>query len=331
MIKIVKRKMSLVGLVILVLGLAACGSDTENVGSGGESSTGSAISDSAGSGTAAKVRLTDDYADALPVQTQLAIGTLQLEETDWLVDETLAAEILPLWRAVQSLGNSETAAEAEVNAVINQIQDTMSSEQVTAIADMKLTEEGLVAMIEGGELQFARGGGGFGGQGGGQGGGGFGGGNFIPGGGGPGGGGFGGPGRGGFGNLSEEDIATRQAQFAEGGFAAFRGRAMTGAVIRLLETKTGEAPEGGPGRFFGSVFDIVSEETGLTVEEIQAQTTEGVTLAEIIEANGGYLETVKTALTEVFSNFQGLDDQDIEQRVEAILNGNFAQPADEQE
>jgi hypothetical protein len=330
----VKKRISLIGLLILILGLAACGSVTENAGSDGESNTSSASSDSV-SETAEKVRLSDEYTDALPVQTQLAVGTLQLEETEWVVDETLAAELLPLWRAVQSLSNSETAAEAEVNAVINQIQDTMSSERVTAITDMKLTEERLAAMIEEGELQFGRGGGAFGGPGVAPGGGGFGGRNFIPGGGGPGGGGFGGPGGGGFGNLSEDDIATRQAQFAEGGFAAFRGRAMTGAVIRLLEAKTGEAPEGGRGGalggFFGSIFEVVSEETGLTAEEIQAQTAEGVTLAEIIEANGGNLEAVKVALTETFSNFQDLDDQDVEQRVEAILNGNFAQPADGQE
>jgi hypothetical protein len=207
----------------------------------------------------------------------------------------------------------------------------MSSEQVIAIADMKLTEEGLTAMIEEGELQLRSGS--FGRQGSGPGGGGFGG-NFVPGGDGPGGrpgGGFGGPGGGGFGNQSEDDIATRQAQFAEGDFSALRERAMTGAVIRLFEAKTGEEAEGGPGDFFGSIFDVVSEETGLAVEEIQAQTAEGVTLAEIVEDNGGDLETVKTALTETFSNFQDLDDQDVEQRVEAILNGNFAQPADDQE
>jgi hypothetical protein len=81
----------------------------------------------------------------------------------------------------------------------------------------------------------------------------------------------------------------------------------------------------------GSIFEVVSEETGLTAEEIQAQTAEGVTLAEIIKANGGDLEAVKAALTETFSNFQDLNDQDVEQRVEAILNGNFAQPADDQE
>jgi ABC-type glycerol-3-phosphate transport system substrate-binding protein len=73
----VKKRISLIGLLILILGLAACGSVTENAGSDGESNTSSASSDSV-SETAEKVRLSDEYTDALPVQTQLAVGTLQL-------------------------------------------------------------------------------------------------------------------------------------------------------------------------------------------------------------------------------------------------------------
>jgi hypothetical protein len=106
---------SLLVIGLLVVGLsAACG--------GGEGET--AVSPSTDS-----PRLTADYADALPVQSQLAVGMLQLEETDLAVDEALAAEILPLWRALQSLSNSYTTAEAEITAVLNQIQDTMQPAQ----------------------------------------------------------------------------------------------------------------------------------------------------------------------------------------------------------
>ena len=96
-------------------------------------------------------------------------------------------------------------------------------------------------MIESGELAFGRGNPGGSraeGTGGGSGGG-------LPGGGagrGAGGGPGGLPG-GSPDGMSEDDIATRQAEFAEGGSVAFKDRFLTGAVVRMLQTKTGEAPE----------------------------------------------------------------------------------------
>ena len=86
------RGLLVIGLFAMGL-LAAC--------SGGAAET--AVSNSSGS-----PRLTADYNQALPVQSQLAVGTLQLEETDLAVDEALAAEILPLWRALQSFASLPT-------------------------------------------------------------------------------------------------------------------------------------------------------------------------------------------------------------------------------
>ena len=196
----------------------------------------------------------------------------------------------------------------------------MSPDQIQAIAAMQLTEESMTQLFESGELAFG-GFRGFGDRAGGDGedapGGfrGFGGGGFP--GGGPGGGGQGGPGGGlpggGFGNLSEDDRATRQAQFAEGDFGDFQGRALTRAVVLLLQTKTGQAPERRPGDIFTMVFTIVSEETGLTVEEIQGQTAEATTLAEIIETNGGDIEAVRTRLIEALSQQPNAADLDAEQ------------------
>ena len=102
-------------------------------------------------------RLNDDYADALPVMTQLAAGTLQLESSDTAVDETLAAEILPLWQAAQSLSNSDTAADIEIEAVLNQIQDAMQPAQVAAIAEMKLTSDSLAELMTSGAIAFGPG------------------------------------------------------------------------------------------------------------------------------------------------------------------------------
>ncbi len=184
-------------LVSLTLILAACG---------GTSST---------ANNAATV-LNEDYTDALSVQTQLTLGTLKLEETDLAVDSEQAAELLTLWQAIRSLSSSDITAEGEIEAIVNQILETMSSEQLDAIAAMELTQEGIFELTE--ELGIARGGdltadgdsrssapdG------------------IVPGsGGGPGGGLGGGLGGGGFGegsgdlDLDPEQIATLQAERAE--------------------------------------------------------------------------------------------------------------------
>ena len=310
------KKMSFVFIIALIglLVLSACGrSDEPAAGSGTQASTGNEeqapTSSDSQSAAAVKARLSADFANALSPQGQLALGTLQLEESDLALDETAATELLPLWQALQSLSNSQTTAAVEIDAVVNQIQDSMTAEQIAAIAGMKLTEDILTTMFEEGEL--GRAGRGEGSEGGISGG--FGGGGDFPGGrpgGGQGGGAGGGPG-GDLGTLSEDDIATRRAEFAEGGFGDIQDRLLLGSVVRLLQEKSGQAPE----RFglFDTVYTVISEEIGLSVEEIQAQTADGATLAELVEANGSDLEAVKALLIKAFNELPNAEDLDVEQ------------------
>lgn len=187
-------KVKFLGLLVsLTLILVACG------GANGAASSAATI-------------LNEDYPDALSVQTQLTLGTLKLEETDLAVDSEQAAELLTLWQAIRSLSTSDVTAEGEIEALVNQILETMNSEQLEAIAAMELTQEGIFELTQ--ELGIARGGdlttagdprssapdG------------------IVPGsgpggglGGGPGGGGIGGLG----GELNPEQIATLQAERAE--------------------------------------------------------------------------------------------------------------------
>jgi len=204
----------------------------------------------------------------------------------------------------------------------------MSAEQVAAIAEMKLTEDSLTEMTESGALGFR----GFGGRnagddsnggfalppGGFEGGpGGFGGGE----GGGPGGGFGGGPG--GFGgNLSEDDIATRRAQFAQGDLGDMGDigeQLLTGAVVRLMQEKTGQAPTD-RGGLFEVVFGVIAEETGLSVEEVQAAVANAQSLAEIVEANGGDVETVRAALIEAFEALPNAADFNAEELADQWLS-----------
>ena len=293
------KKKVIITSLILILFLSAC-----TPSGGAETDLSDALSEGVSDSTAStndKIRLSDDYNDALTVESQLALGTIRLEDTDLAVDETLAAEILPLWQALQSLTNSETAASMEVTAVLNQIQDTMAPEQIQAIAEMSLTNEALTEMFNSGELSMGRtrpqgedgettgggqrGGGGILGQGGGPGGG-------------PGGGGL--PGGG---NISEDDIATRRAEFESGdGMAQFQDQALVMSVIRTLQTKTGEAPTQRPGGLFTTALEAVSAEIGVSVEGMQTKMQEGQTLRQIIEEAGGDVEALRTVMVEALGD-----------------------------
>lgn len=102
--------------------------------------------------------LNADYENALPVELQLAIGTLKLDGTEQAVDAGQAAELLPLWKAVLSLGQSETVAAEEMQALFKQIQETMTTEQVQVIAGMQITGEDMAQVAQDLGLEFFGGG-----------------------------------------------------------------------------------------------------------------------------------------------------------------------------
>jgi len=121
------------------------------------------------------------YDGALSASNQLALGTMQLEEadeqhpTDDAVTPEQAADLLPLWQALQG----GVTAEAEVVALMKQIEGTMTQEQLEAIARLQLTQEDLRAWTQSQGLSMGAG-----------------------------------PGRAGGGEaLSPEERATRQAEF----------------------------------------------------------------------------------------------------------------------
>jgi len=326
-----RRIILLVFGLALALALAACGQGNDQ-GAAGESAAtngNTAADNSAGdSGTETIVaQISDNFDGALSPAGQLALGTLQLEDGELAVSEEQATTLLPLWQALQSLSNSETTAQVELDAVVKQIQGSMTAEQVATIAGMKLTADDLTAAVQNGDLGFR----GFGGRNattegdsgftppeggfiGGPGGG------FGPPGGVPGegpGGGFGG---GAGGNLSEDDIATRRAEFASNGVTGdMSEQFLIGAVVRLMQTKTGEAPAG-PGSLFETVFSLVADETGLTVEEIQAAMADGQSLTEITENNGGDVAAVREAMITAFEALPNASELDPEQLADQWLS-----------
>jgi len=152
--------------LIIVLVLSACGSsavETKDTNDSSASSEAASSNEENSSQTEPRPGIGSNFENALPESAQLALGTFLLEETDNSVNPAQAADLLPLWKAARSLSQSETVAEAELDAVFNQIQSTMTSEQLAAISAMQLTGEDMSQVAEDIGLSFGFGaGGGFG-------------------------------------------------------------------------------------------------------------------------------------------------------------------------
>jgi len=114
-------------LLVIALILSGC--------SGGTAAATDATQAATGNGTA--LSLTD----------KLAPGILKLEGTDLAVTAEQAAELLPLWKAVKSLGASDTATQLEIDAVYQQIQDALTAEQLAAIEALDLSGENMRTLM----------------------------------------------------------------------------------------------------------------------------------------------------------------------------------------
>ncbi|MGD0877903.1 MAG: hypothetical protein ABSA01_07135 [Anaerolineales bacterium] len=115
-----KKWMFVTILVSLVLVLTACGS-SQNLKASASSTS------------------------SLSLEGQLLVGTFKLENTSLAVTSEQAATLIPLWEALQSLASSNSAASQEVDAVVSQIESSMSKQQVSRITTMKLTQQDLAA------------------------------------------------------------------------------------------------------------------------------------------------------------------------------------------
>ncbi len=118
-----------IGVVLSVAALAGC--------SGAGAASGE--SQPATSNTA----LDTSYPDALPVQQQLALGTLQFEGTARAVSAEQAARLLPLWQGLRGVLSSQNPAQAEIDALSKQIESGLTADQLAAIRDMQLTQTAL--------------------------------------------------------------------------------------------------------------------------------------------------------------------------------------------
>jgi hypothetical protein len=84
--------------------------------------------------------LDTSYEGALAVRNQLALGTLQLDGTPNAITADQAKTLLTLWQALRATTQSGTSAQAEVNALLTQIEGALTAKQLAAIKDLKLTQ-----------------------------------------------------------------------------------------------------------------------------------------------------------------------------------------------
>lgn len=85
---------------------------------------------------------------ALTTELKLIIGTFKLEKTNQAVTAEQAASLLPLWQVYNELTSSGTSAQAEVDALLSQIQDTMTADQMKTINAMNLTQQDAFALMQ---------------------------------------------------------------------------------------------------------------------------------------------------------------------------------------
>jgi len=110
-----------IGLVFLTVALVACSKAAATTATSGNTAPGGT-----GPGPSGGLADTD----------KLALGTLKLEGTDNAVTPAQAAKLLPLWQMIQG-GSPQSDQETE--AVLKQVEGTMTPAQMAAINGMALT------------------------------------------------------------------------------------------------------------------------------------------------------------------------------------------------
>ncbi len=86
--------------------------------------------------------------NTLSPATRLALGTLKLEGTAQAVTIDQASTLVTLWQAYQSLNNSDTSAQEELDGLLKQIRAAMTSDQNKAIDAMQLTSQSMNEVMQ---------------------------------------------------------------------------------------------------------------------------------------------------------------------------------------
>jgi hypothetical protein len=148
-VDLVKKNILLIVSILLILALNACGSITTQPAG----QTASEQNPIEGAPTE-ELDPGQNPGGTMPLAMRLIMGILKLEETDTPITPEQAAELLPLWKALRSLSESDTTAAEELEALVNQIADGLTPEQTDAIEAMELSMEDMRAIAEEMGIEF---------------------------------------------------------------------------------------------------------------------------------------------------------------------------------
>ena len=126
-----RARRSILVMVLVTVVLAACGG------------SGATAVPAANGETYVSAVLGTGYEGALSVRNQLALGIPGLQGSANEVTEEQAAALLPLWQGLRGTTRSGASAFAEVDALLSQIEETLTPAQLEAVAGMQLTQDRL--------------------------------------------------------------------------------------------------------------------------------------------------------------------------------------------
>jgi hypothetical protein len=156
-LKEMKNNLLVLTLLLSALLLSACAGSTaaafeaanpEDAAGAAEPAALDSVPAAVGEPASPPASLEDDYPDALSLRSQLIVGTFRLEGTPQEVTPEQAAELLPLWQLLRLLSGTDTSNQLETEAVMDQIQATMTYEQLLAIQEMRLTNADNQALMQ---------------------------------------------------------------------------------------------------------------------------------------------------------------------------------------
>jgi hypothetical protein len=91
----------------------------------------------------------------LPTQTKLILGTINLEGTDYAVTAEQAKDLLPMFYVLQELNDSKFTSQEEVDGLVDQVQQTLTDDQIKTINDMSLSIQDILAVTQSGSVGSA--------------------------------------------------------------------------------------------------------------------------------------------------------------------------------
>jgi hypothetical protein len=99
-------------------------------------------------GQAGNTGQVSNLASDLTLTSKTGLGILELEGQTLAVDADQAKTLLPLWQALQTLSSDSNTTPDEIASLNDQIEESLTAEQLAAIGEMSWNEDDLSALVQ---------------------------------------------------------------------------------------------------------------------------------------------------------------------------------------